>query len=127
MYFTKNKKNFIFNFKDIRVPSARQLVYKDRRANPTGKLPDDVWQFSRVCGTFKERIKEQPNQMPEILLERIIKASSNEEDIVLDAFCGSGTTLVAAKKLNRKYIGIDNSKIAVKISRERLKKMNERV
>jgi DNA modification methylase len=47
-YFTKNNNNFIFNDDDIRIPSARQLIYKDKRAHPKGKVPDDVWEFSRV-------------------------------------------------------------------------------
>ncbi|MEM5834184.1 MAG: hypothetical protein QXH68_02160, partial [Candidatus Aenigmatarchaeota archaeon] len=60
---------------------ARQLVYKDKRANPLGRIPDDVWCFSRVCGTFKERIADHSCQMPETILERIIPG-----DIVLDPF-----------------------------------------
>ena len=97
LYFTKNKNDFTFNDKNIRVPSARQLIYNDRRANPLGKVPDDVWQFSRVCGTFKERIGKHPCQMPENLLEQIIKVSSNEGDLVLDPFGGTGTTSAVAK------------------------------
>ena len=57
LYFTKDKERFVFNDKNIRIPSAKQLVYKDKRANPIGKIPDDVWQFSRVYGTFKKRIE----------------------------------------------------------------------
>jgi len=110
LYFTKDKANFKFNDKDIRVPSARQLIYNDKRANPIGKIPDDVWQFSRVCGTFKERIEKHPCQMPEDLLELVIKASSNEGDLVLDPFGGTGTTAVVAKKLKRNFITIEISK-----------------
>ncbi len=109
MYFTKNKENFTFNNDEIRVPSARQLVYNDKRANPKGKVPDDVWQFSRVCGTFKERFKNHPCQMPELLLERIIQVSSNTDDLVLDPFGGTGTTAAVAKKLARHYITMDVS------------------
>ncbi|MEW6619589.1 MAG: site-specific DNA-methyltransferase [bacterium] len=92
-----------------RIPSARQLIYKDRRANPLGKIPDDVWQFSRICGTFKERIGEHPCQMPEDLLELIIKTSSNEGDLVLDPFGGTGTTAAVAKRLKRNYITMEIS------------------
>ena len=109
LYFTKSKKDFTFNDKDIRVPSARQLVYKDKRANPLGKVPDDVWQISRVCGNFKERIGNHPCQMPESLLELVIKASSNKGDLVLDPFGGTGTTAVVSKKLNRNFIIIEIS------------------
>lgn len=109
LYFTKDKKRFKFNADAIRIPSARQLVYNDKRANPKGKIPDDVWEFSRVCGTFKERLGEHPCQMPEALLERIIKASSNHNDIVLDPFGGTGTTAAVAKRLKRQYITIEIS------------------
>ena len=60
-------------------------------------------------------------QKPEALLERIILTSSNEGDVVLDAFCGSGTTCAVAKRLRRKWIGIDQNEKAVKISQKRIK------
>ncbi|HOQ32591.1 MAG TPA: DNA methyltransferase [Candidatus Hydrogenedens sp.] len=120
LYFTKDKEKFTFNDKDIRIPSARQIVYRDKRANPIGKIPDDVWQFSRVCGTFKERIGSHPCQMPEDLLELIIKTSSNMGDIILDPFGGTGTTSAVAKKLNRKYITIEISKKYYEIILKRL-------
>ena len=109
LYFTKDKERFTFNDKHIRVPSARQLVYKDKRANPLGKIPDDVWQFSRICGTFKERLGRHPCQMPESLLERIISVSSNEGDTVLDPFGGTGTTAAVAKKLKRHFVTMEIS------------------
>lgn len=109
LYFTKDKEKFTFNDKNIRVPSARQLIYKDKRANPLGKIPDDVWQFSRVCGTFKERIGKHPCQMPEDLLELIIKTSSKEGNLVLDPFGGTGTTVTVAKRLKREFITIEIS------------------
>jgi site-specific DNA-methyltransferase (adenine-specific) len=109
-YFVNDKKNFTFNDLAVRVPSDRQLIYNDKRANPAGKMPDDVWtQFSRVCGTFKERAGWHPCQMPESLLKRIIAVSSNPGDCVLDPFVGSGTTSAAAVQLNRDYAGIDLS------------------
>lgn len=109
LYFTKDKENFIFNADSIRIPSARQLLYNDKRANPKGKIPDDVWQIPRVCGTFHERIGDHPCQMPEELLERIIKVSSNEDDLVVDPFGGTGTTSVVAKRLKRNFITMDIS------------------
>jgi DNA modification methylase len=75
-----------------------------------GKIPDDVWEFSRVCGTFHERLGDHPCQMPESLLERIIKASSKEGDLVLDPFGGTGTTAAVASRLKRDFITIDISK-----------------
>ena len=109
LYFTKSNTDFKFNSEDIKIPSARQLIYNDKRANPKGKVPDDVWDFPRVCGTFKERLGDHPCQMPEALLERVIKVSSNEGDIVLDPFGGTGTTAYVSKLLNRNYITIEKS------------------
>jgi site-specific DNA-methyltransferase (adenine-specific) len=128
-HFVKDGKCFTFNGMDpgVRVPSARQLVYADARSNPDGRLPDDTWilrpqdlpkgfqpdedtwYFSRVCGTFKERAGWHGCQMPEQLLGRIIRVSSNPGDLVLDPFAGSGTTLVTAKKLGRRWIGYELS------------------
>jgi DNA modification methylase len=120
-YFVNNKKNFIFNDHAVRIPSDRQLLYNDRRANPSGKIPDDVWDgYPRVCGTFKERTGWHPCQMPESLLKRIIAASSNPGDCVLDPFCGSGTSAVAAYQLNRHFIGIDISPQYVENAKKRL-------
>jgi DNA modification methylase len=119
-YFTKSVVDFYFNDEHIRIPSARQLIYNDKRANSKGKIPDDVWEFSRICGTFKERIGDHPCQMPENLLERIIKTSSKENDIVFDPFGGTGTTAVVAKKLKRNYITIDMSEKYFKVIKKRL-------
>src|SRR5262249_36231226 len=137
-HFVKDCKKFTFSPKDIRVPSARELVYSDKRAVPGGRMPDDTWMmapglppgvptrdgfvlrpqdiperfppesdtwyFSRVAGTFAERRGWHGCQMPEQLLGRIIRACSNEGDLVLDPFGGSGTTLAVAKKLGRRYL-----------------------
>jgi site-specific DNA-methyltransferase (adenine-specific) len=138
-YFVKDPKNFTFNDLDIRVPSARQLVYADRRADSRGRVPDDtwilrpqdlpegfkadgdVWYFPRVCGTFKERKGWHGCQMPEQLLGRIIRACSHEGELVLDPFAGSGTTLAVAKKLERHWLGFEISKEYVGRVRKRLK------
>lgn len=82
----------------------------------------DYWEINMVGRTSCERIN-YPTQKPEALLERIISASSNQGDIVLDAFCGSGTTLVAAQKLNRQWIGIDISPAACKLAARRLHRL----
>jgi DNA modification methylase len=123
-YFVNDRNNFTFNDWAVRVPSDRQLIYNDRRANPKGKMPDDVWtEYSRVCGTFNERQLWHPCQMPESLLKRIIAASSNPGDLVLDPFIGSGTTAAAAVQLDRDYMGIDISKQYVVNTRARLKEL----
>ncbi len=108
-YFVRDRKAFTFNDNAVRVPSDRQLKYNDRRANPKGRLPHDVWTFSRVCGTFRERCGWHPCQMPVALLERIILACSNPGDVILDPFAGSGTTLVAAARQGRRWVGVDLS------------------
>jgi site-specific DNA-methyltransferase (adenine-specific) len=77
--------------------------------------------MSRVCGTFKERVKSHPCQMPEEVLERIIKASTNPGDLVLDPFCGSGTTCAVAKRLDRHYISFELDKVYFEESLERLR------
>jgi site-specific DNA-methyltransferase (adenine-specific) len=125
-HFVKHKKNFTFNRESILVPSARQLVYADKRA-ADGRLPDDtwvlrpqdltdgfnpdedVWYFPRVAGTFKEREGFHGCQMPEQVLGRIIKVSSNPGDLVLDPFSGSATTVAVAKKLGRQFVAFDIS------------------
>ncbi len=120
-YFTRDKKDFTFNDYAVRVPSDRQLIYNDKRANVKGKMPDDVWnEYSRVCGTFLEREGWHPCQMPESLLMRIISASSNPGDVVLDPFNGSGTTTVVAYQLGRQYAGIDISEQYVENATKRL-------
>jgi site-specific DNA-methyltransferase (adenine-specific) len=126
-HMVKDAEQFTFNTEAIRVPSARQLVYADSRANPKGRLPDDTWilrpqdvpqgfqptddtwYFPRVCGTFSERAGWHGCQMPEQLLGRIIRASSHPDDLVLDPFGGSGTTLAVAKKLGRRFLGFELS------------------
>lgn len=141
-YFVKDREQFTFNDDAVRVASDRQMLYQDRRANPRGKIPDDVWTLcrdcarknsldgndassdiwlmSRVCGTFKERVQWHPCQMPERLLERIVRVSSNPGDVVFDPFSGSGTTLAVAKKLGRHWLGTDISEDYVKNANERL-------
>ncbi len=141
-HFVKDPKQFTFNRLNpqIRVKSARQLVYADLRANPDGRLPDntwitrpqdaphsfspnhDTWYFARVAGTFKEREGFHGCQMPEQLLARIIRASSHPLDLVLDPFSGSGTTVAVAKKLGRQWMGLELSKEYAKYNQERLAK-----
>ena len=122
LHFTKNAKQFTFNHDDpdLRVPSARQTKYNDKRAAANGRLPDDVWAFPRVCGTHAERAGFHGCQMPEQLLARIVRASSSPGDVVLDPFAGSGSTLRVAKHLGRDAIGIEMSEDYVVAARKRL-------
>lgn len=145
-HFIKDKKQFTFNTDDptVRIPSARAQVYGDKRANPFGRLPDDTWilrpqdfqsgafgftpqqdtwHFSRIAGTFKERQGFHGCQMPEQLLGRIIRVSSNVGDVVFDPFTGSGTTLAVAKKLGREFLGCELSRSYVGFATDRLRKI----
>ncbi|MFB0553993.1 MAG: site-specific DNA-methyltransferase [Phycisphaerae bacterium] len=125
-YFVNDNKNFTFNDYAVRVLSDRQLIYNDRRANPKGKMPNDVWdEFPRVCGTFKERQGWHPCQMPENLLTRIVAVSSNPGDCVLDPFSGSGTTAAAAVQLGRNYLGVEISEKYVENANERLAQLKK--
>lgn len=137
-HMIKNADQFTFNVDQLRVPSARQLVYNDKRADPKGRLPDDTWilrpqdlpdgfqggedtwYFPRVAGTFKERAGFHGCQMPEQLLGRILRGCSNEGELVLDPFAGSGTTMAVAKKLQRHFIGFE-------LSAEYVSQINERL
>ncbi len=140
-HMVKDPGDFTFNADTVRVPSARQLVYGDRRANPAGRLPDDTWilrpqdlpegftpdqdtwYFPRVAGTFKERAGWHGCQLPEQLLGRIIRSCSNPGELVVDPFGGSGTTLAVAKKLDRQYLGFELSKDYAKNIRQRLSRI----
>ncbi|MBL8815335.1 MAG: site-specific DNA-methyltransferase [Planctomyces sp.] len=171
-HFVKDHEDFTFRNDDPsnRVPSARQLVYNDKRADGKGRLPDDtwlippqlpaelqthindnlrlatpprpdssqtfslrpqdlqsrfqssedVWYFPRVAGTFTERAGFHGCQMPEQLLGRIVRTCSNPDDIVMDPFAGSASTLVVARKLNRRCIGFELSEEYSKAGSERL-------
>jgi DNA modification methylase len=85
-----------------------------------GQALQTLWTDIGYIGPTAPERSGYPTQKPEALLERIISASSNEKDLVLDPFCGSGTTLAVAQKLGRRWIGIDNSEVALNICKERL-------
>lgn len=142
-YFSKSSTDYKFYPDAVKVPSKRQLM-GDKRAKAGGKipddvwestghenaapsaLPDDVWKISRICGTFKERILDDdgsahPCQMPLSVMERLIKCSTESGDLVVDPFCGTGTTAAAAQSLGRKYITIDMSETYVRVAAARIK------
>ncbi len=117
LYFLKPGGESTWNADAIRVPSKRQTEYNDKRADPRGRVPgdvwdadivDDVWTESRVCGTFKERTAHTA-QMPEVILDRIILGCSNEGDLVCDPFSGSGTTGTVAIRRHRRFTGCELS------------------
>jgi site-specific DNA-methyltransferase (adenine-specific) len=96
------------------------VLVSDKEIDEKGVRENDVWHIPFIAPSAKERTG-YPTQKPLALLHRIIKASSNEGDIVLDPFCGCATTCVAAQQLGRKWIGIDLEKQAVRILVDRLK------
>jgi len=126
LYCVKDKRNYTFNSSDILVEAKTGAVRKlidYRKATPSvynsKKVPGNVWEFPRVRYRMPE-YEEHPTQKPTSLLERIIKASSNEGDVVLDIFSGTFTTSFVAQQLNRKSIGIELQEKYLQIGLRRL-------
>jgi site-specific DNA-methyltransferase (adenine-specific) len=107
LYFTKSAKKFVFNTDAVSRPSDRQVIYKDRRADHHGKLWDDVWWIPRLTGTSAERLPDFPTQLPLELVRAIVQCASDPGDLVVDPFCGSGTTGVACIESGRQFVGIE--------------------
>jgi DNA modification methylase len=146
IFFYSKGKNWTFRGEDVATVSRKTgsksfggkigvdelgRKYQDKRTKngkyyryylEAGKIPEDVWEIQSIQSQSKERLG-YPTQKPEELLERIIRASSNPGDIVLDPFCGCGTTLVVAHELGRKWIGIDVSPKACRLMETRLNKI----
>lgn len=103
--------------------NPKQTYYSDGEGRYTLVNAKDWWQDIGMLATSAHERLGYPTQKPEVLLERIVKASSNKGDLLLDAFCGCGTSLVVAQKLGRKWIGIDISPTAAKVMESRLGKV----
>jgi site-specific DNA-methyltransferase (adenine-specific) len=124
LYMVRDPERFTFNADAVRIESARQAVYHDKRANPAGKIMNDVWfDIPRLAGTHGERIGGFPTQLPVKLLRRIVECSSNPGGLVLDPFCGSGTTGEACVNLGRRFLGIELSAKFAELARQRLAKI----
>jgi site-specific DNA-methyltransferase (adenine-specific) len=121
LWFTVHPKRYVFH-RD-RVESVR-LKSKDTRADSRGRIPSNVWEFSRLCGTFNERLDGFPTQLPLDLPRRIVTTASDPGDLVLDPFSGSATTGVACVELGRRYVGIELNPDFAQWSRERLLKID---
>ena len=135
--FTTKSKDHTFNYDDIRVPYQSQgrikhamtkgLLKDGKRwyPNPGGKLCGDVWHIAserhknKVNGKLQKQLHSTIKPLE--LIERIIQASSNEGDVVLDCFVGSGTTALASKKLKRNFLCCDLSKEFISLAKDRLK------
>jgi len=114
LMFTKST-NFKFNLDNVRVP---QKYYRERN-NMRGANPGDVWEFSHVHYCNGNR-QNHPTQKPEGVIERMVLASSNENDLVVDPFSGSGTTLRVCQQLGRRAIGIEINPDYIAMTKERL-------
>lgn len=135
LFFTKSNK-YTFNYNDIRIPyestdrmesaKTKGILKNGKRwfPNPNGKLCGEVWHITSQRHKNKINGKIQKQQhvtpKPEEMIERMILASSNKNDLVLDCFVGSGTTAIVAKKLNRNYICADKSKKYVDLTQSKL-------
>ena len=133
LYYSKTDK-YTFNKDDIRIPYAEGSLDRANRnvigtggmnfesieLNENGKVPEDFWLDIQRAARYPGENVGYPTQKSEKLLERIIKASSNEGDLVADFFCGSGTTAAVAEKLGRKWIAADLGRFAIHTTRKRL-------
>ncbi len=132
--FYANSKLSNFRRDDVRIPYSESSVARTKYGNnptegmtftvrvnnPKGKIPEDWWSDIHAMKSYRNEILGYPTQKPLALLERIIKASSNAGDLVLDPFCGCGTTVHAAEQLNRQWIGIDISRFSTELMRQRI-------
>lgn len=131
LYFARSVKKRTFNAPEILEPSDRATTYADPRTHNKKegvagmRLPLDVWygkNWGRIQGNNRERRANHDNQIPEVYLERVVRACSNPGDLVLDPFLGSGTTCTVARALHRDSIGVEYSKANAKSAFERVAK-----
>jgi site-specific DNA-methyltransferase (adenine-specific) len=126
LFYSKKPDNYSFNYMTERSYMQHKYGFKkdDFKLDEDGRqyrdaLVRDVWEISALQSATKEQLG-YPTQKPEALLERIIYASSNVGDWILDPFCGCGTTVAVAEKLNRNWVGIDISMQAVNVIKDRM-------
>ena len=130
---------YTFNKDEIRVPYAPESIKRANRQvigvdtmkfdkialHEAGKVPEDYWTDIIRASQYRDEYVGYPTEKPLKLLERVIKASSNEGDVVADFFCGGGTTLAVAQKLKRRFVGCDSSRVAISVTLDRLVKVGE--
>ena len=130
LVYAKKRGNHTFNWDEIdRIPyAAPELQYAGRSEEEAkkriemGQVPTDVWSMS-IVGTASKDRTGYPNQKPVKLIERAVRASSNAGNVVLDPFCGSGTTGVAAHNLGRNFLLVDSNPQAINVTQQRLNKI----
>lgn len=126
LWYVKSSDKYTFNLDEVRDPNVKYPNQKKNgkiKVNSQGKNPTDVWQFPKVTSGKNRASKERtshPAQFPLAVIERIIKASSNPGEIILDPFLGSGTTALAALPLNRSIIGFELNREYCQIAVERI-------
>jgi site-specific DNA-methyltransferase (adenine-specific) len=109
-YCVKNPRRFVFHTDAVSRPSDRQTKYADSRANPQGKLWDNVWCIPRLVENSRERLPDFPTQLPLALVRPIVLCASQPGDLVIDPFSGSGTTGVAAVAGDRRFLGLEKNR-----------------
>lgn len=118
LMYSKGKK-FLFNADGVRVPyKMKKNVRAGAQNHPLGKVPTDVWELNNHT-TSKEYCSWHSTQKPLDLLQRIIRANTNPNDVVLDIFSGSGSTAIACDREGREFTGCDRSRVYVERSKER--------
>jgi adenine-specific DNA-methyltransferase len=126
LWYVKSANSYTFNLDDVRDPNVKypnQKKHGKIKVNPLGKNPTDVWQFPKVTSGRNRSPKERtphPAQFPEAVIDRIIKACSNEGEVIFDPFLGSGTTMAVGLKNNRKVVGIEIREDYCEIARDRI-------
>lgn len=126
LWYVKNPERYTFNLDHVRDPNVKYPNQKKNgkiKVNSIGKNPSDVWQFPKVTSGEKRSSKERtphPAQYPIAVIERIIKAASNEGDMVLDPFIGSGTTALVALSQGRTVIGFEINEQYCQIAANRI-------
>jgi site-specific DNA-methyltransferase (adenine-specific) len=117
LYFARDREQRVWNPGEVLEPSDRAAIYDDKRTRTTRqpglRVPLDVWyglNWGRIQGNNRERRRNHQNQIPEVYLTRVLRACSNEGQLVLDPFLGSGTTCTVARALGRRSIGIEYSR-----------------
>src|SRR3989344_899839 len=132
IFWYSKSENWIFNADEVRDEYAEATKerfshkirnvrgsadFGEQELNPLGKFPEDVFEISIEAPSSNNRTG-YPTQKPEPLIEKIIKASTNKDDLVADFFCGSGTTLAVAERLGRKWIGSDLGRFGIHTTRK---------
>ena len=127
LWYVKDQENYVFNLDDIRDKNVKYPNQKKNgklKCNPLGKNPTDVWQIPKVTSGTNRSSQERmphPAQFPIALIDRVVKASSNQNEVVLDPFLGSGTSAIVALANKRKFVGFEINEKYCDLAIERIK------